>query len=75
MPNHRLLVLAVSVFALTACNPFRHDSAVEVTANCGADEGVFGAADSYQIAKLGSDGHATSSADVAIITGQPVATS
>lgn len=32
MSNHRLLMLAVSAFALTACNPFRHAPAVEVSA-------------------------------------------
>jgi hypothetical protein len=31
MSNHRLLMLAVSAFALTACNPFRHEPAVEVS--------------------------------------------
>jgi hypothetical protein len=32
MPSYRLLLLAVSAFALTSCNPFRHDPAVEVSA-------------------------------------------
>ncbi len=32
MHSHRLLMLAVSAFALTSCNPFRHDPAVEVSA-------------------------------------------
>jgi hypothetical protein len=31
MYNHRLLLLAVSAFALTSCNPFRHEQAVEVS--------------------------------------------
>lgn len=31
MSTQRLLMLAVSAFALTACNPFRHDPAVEVS--------------------------------------------
>lgn len=31
MHNHRLLLLAVSAFALTSCNPFRSQSAVEVS--------------------------------------------
>ena len=31
MHRHRLLLLAVSAFALTACNPFRHESAVQVS--------------------------------------------
>ena len=31
MSNHRLLMLAVSAFALTSCNPFRHESAVQVS--------------------------------------------
>jgi hypothetical protein len=32
MYNRRLLLLAVSAFALTSCNPFHHESAVEVSA-------------------------------------------
>ena len=130
MRNHRLLLLAVSAYALASCNPFRHDSAVQVTTKdenlnsrwhatlatpaelagavqmngsasmapatksgnttvvldlanatpgglhpwqlhrgqCGADEGVFGAADLYHAAKVGSNGHATSSANVPITT-------
>jgi len=130
MSNHRLLLLAVSAFALTSCNPFRHDPAVEVSAKdenlnsrwhanlatpaelagavqingsasmapgtksgnttvvldlanatpgglhpwqlhrgqCGSDDGVFGAADLYHAAKVGRDGHATSSANVPILT-------
>ena len=35
---------------------------------CGADQGVFGNADSYQAAKVGNDGEATSSATVPITT-------
>jgi hypothetical protein len=128
--NHRLLMLAVSAFALTSCNPFRHEPAVEVSTKdenlnsrwhanlatpaelagavqingsasmapstksgnttvildlanatpgglhpwqlhrgqCGSDEGVFGAADLYHAAKVGSNGHATSSAIVPITT-------
>jgi hypothetical protein len=31
MYNHRLLLLAVSAFALSSCNPFRHDQAVQVS--------------------------------------------
>lgn len=31
MHNHRLLMLAISAFALTSCNPFRHESAVVVS--------------------------------------------
>jgi hypothetical protein len=31
MSNQRLLLLAVSAFALTACSPFRHEPAVEVS--------------------------------------------
>jgi hypothetical protein len=31
MYNRRLLLLAVSAFALTSCNPFHHESAVEVS--------------------------------------------
>jgi hypothetical protein len=31
MYNRRLLLLAVSAFALTFCNPFHHESAVEVS--------------------------------------------
>jgi hypothetical protein len=31
MRSHRLLLLAVSAFTLTSCNPFRHSQAVEVT--------------------------------------------
>jgi hypothetical protein len=130
MYNHRLLMLAVSAFALISCNPFRRDSAVQVTTKdenlnsrwhanlatpaelagaiqmngsasmapstksgnttvvldlanatpgglhpwqlhrgqCGSDDGVFGAVDNYQAAKVGGDGRATSSANVPIIT-------
>jgi hypothetical protein len=130
MHNHRLLMLAVSAFALTACNPFRHESAVQVSTKdenlnsrwhanlatpaelagavqmngsasmapatksgnttvvldianatpgglhpwqlhrgqCGSDEGVFGAADLYRAAKVGGNGHATSSANIPIMT-------
>jgi hypothetical protein len=32
MYSRRLLLLAVSAFALTSCNPFHHESAVEVSA-------------------------------------------
>ena len=35
---------------------------------CGADEGVFGKADAYRVAKVGKDGRATSSANVPIET-------
>jgi hypothetical protein len=35
---------------------------------CGYDEGVFGAADLYHAAKVGSNGHATSTANVPITT-------
>jgi hypothetical protein len=31
MYNHRLLMLAVSALALTSCNPFRNESAVEMS--------------------------------------------
>jgi hypothetical protein len=31
MYNHRLLLLAVSALALSSCNPFRHEQAVEVS--------------------------------------------
>jgi hypothetical protein len=31
MSNHRLLLLAVSAFAIGSCNPFRHEQAVEVS--------------------------------------------
>ena len=130
MSNHPLLMLAVSAFALTSCNPFRHEQAVQVSTKdenlnsrwhanlaspaelagavqingsasmapatkagnttvvldignatpgglhpwqlhrgqCGADEGVFGAADLYHAAKVGRDGRATSSATVPIET-------
>jgi hypothetical protein len=130
MHNHRLLMLAVSAFTLTSCNPFRHESAVQVSTKdenlnsrwhanlatpaelagavqmngsasmapatkrgnttvslalanatpgglhpwqlhlgqCGADEGVFGNADVYHVAKVGGDGRATSSANVPIET-------
>jgi hypothetical protein len=128
--HNRLLILAVSAFALASCNPFHHESAVQVTTKdenlnsrwhanlaspaelagavqmngsasmapgtksgnttvvldlanatpgglhpwqlhrgqCGADEGVFGAADAYHAAKVGSDGHAQSMANVPITT-------
>ena len=130
MYNHRLILFAVSAFALTACNPFRHESAVEVSTKdenlnsrwhanlaspaelagavqmsgsasmapatrsgnttvmlalanatpgglhpwqlhlgqCGSDRGVFGNADAYRAAKVGSNGRATSSANVPIET-------
>jgi hypothetical protein len=32
MYNHRLLLLAVSALALSSCNPFRHEQAVQVSA-------------------------------------------
>jgi hypothetical protein len=32
MSTPRLVILAVAAFALTSCNPFRHDSAVQVSA-------------------------------------------
>ena len=31
MYNYQLLLLAVSAFTLASCNPFRHESAVEVS--------------------------------------------
>ena len=31
MHNHRVLMLAVSAFALASCNPFRHEAAVQVS--------------------------------------------
>jgi hypothetical protein len=130
MRNHRLVMLAVSAFVLTSCNPFRHDSAVQVSTKdenlnsrwhanlatpaelagavqmngsatmapgtksgnttvvldlanatpgglhpwqlhrgqCGSDQGVFGAADLYHAAKVGNNGHATSSASVPLTT-------
>jgi hypothetical protein len=130
MYNPRFLVLALSTFALMSCNPFHHNSAVEVSAKdenlnsrwhatlatpaelagavqmngsasmapagksggttvvldlanatpgglhpwqlhrgqCGADQGVFGDADLYHAAKVGSDGHASSSANVPLTT-------
>jgi hypothetical protein len=130
MYGHRLLMLAVSAFTLTSCNPFHHESAVQVSTKdenlntrwhanlatpadlagavqmngsasmapgtksgtttvvlnlanatpgglhpwqlhrgqCGSDEGVFGAADAYPVAKVGRDGRATSSATVPIET-------
>lgn len=130
MYNHRLLMLLVSALALTSCNPFRHEPAVQVSTKdenlnsrwhanlatpadlagavqingsasmapstksgnttvvldlanatpgglhpwqlhrgqCGSDQGVFGAADSYHAAKVGRDGRATSSANVPILT-------
>jgi hypothetical protein len=130
MSNHRLLMLAISAVALTACNPFRHEQAVQVSAKdenlnsrwhanlatpaelagavqmngsasmapgtktgnttvsldlanatpgglhpwqlhvgqCGSDQGVFGSADAYQVAKVGRDGKATSTASVPIET-------
>jgi hypothetical protein len=130
MTTHRFLLLAASALALASCNPFRHDTAVQVTTKdenlnsrwhanlatpaelagavqmngsasmapatksgnttvvldlanatpgglhpwqlhrgqCGADEGVFGAADLYHAAKVGGNGHATSSANVPITT-------
>jgi hypothetical protein len=130
MPNHRLVMLAVSALVLTSCNPFRHDSPVQVSTKdenlnsrwhanlatpaelagavqmngsatmapgtksgnttvvldlanatpgglhpwqlhrgqCGSDQGVFGAADLYHAAKVGNNGHATSSASVPLTT-------
>jgi hypothetical protein len=130
MYTHRLLMLAVSAFALTSCNPFHHAPSVEVTTKdenlntrwhaslespaalagavqingtasmapgtktgnttvllvlanatpgglhpwqlhlgqCGADQGVFGNAAAYPVAKVGNDGRATSSATVPIET-------
>jgi hypothetical protein len=130
MSTHRFLFLAASALALASCNPFRHDTAVQVTTKdenlnsrwhanlatpaelagavqmngsasmapasksgnttvvlnlanatpgglhpwqlhrgqCGADQGVFGAADLYHAAKVGGNGQATSSANVPITT-------
>ncbi len=130
MHTQRLLLLAVSAVAVMSCNPFRNNSAVQVTTKdenlnsrwhanlatpadlagavqmngsatmapgtktgntsvvlnlanatpgglhpwqlhrgqCGSDQGVFGDAESYQVAKVGKDGHATSSASVPIDT-------
>jgi hypothetical protein len=130
MHKHRLTMLAVGTFALVSCNPFRNESAVQVSAKdenlnsrwhanlatpaelagavqmngsasmspgtktgnttvslalanatpgglhpwqlhlgqCGTDEGVFGNADAYHVAKVGKDGRATSSASVPIET-------
>jgi hypothetical protein len=130
MHNHRVLMLAVSAFALASCNPFRHEAAVQVSTKdenlssrwhanlvtpaelagavqmkgsasmapgtktgnttvsldlanatpgglhpwqlhlgqCGEDEGVFGNADVYHVAKVGRDGRAKSSANVPIVT-------
>jgi hypothetical protein len=130
MYSHRLLLLAVSAFALASCNPFRHEPAVEVSTKdvnlnsrwhanlatpadlagavqmngsasmapgtrsgnttvslnlanatpgglhpwqlhlgqCGSDEGVFGSAEAYPVAKVGHDGRARSSASVPIET-------
>jgi hypothetical protein len=123
-------MLAIAAFALTSCNPFRQEPAVQVTTEdqnlnsrwhanlatpaelagavqmngsasmapgtksgnttvvldlanatpgglhpwqmhrgqCGADEGVFGAADAYQAAKVGRDGRATASANLPLDT-------
>ena len=130
MYSHSLLIFAVSAFALASCNPFRSQSAVQVSTKdenlnsrwhanlatpaelagavqmkgsasmapgtktgnttislalanatpggvhpwqlhfgqCGSDQGVFGNADAYHAAKVGSDGRATSSASVPIET-------
>jgi hypothetical protein len=130
MHTQRVFLLAAAAFALTSCNPFRHETAVEVSTKdenlnsrwhanlatpaelagavqmngsasmapatrtgnttvvldianatpgglhpwqlhrgqCGADEGVFGNADLYQAAKVGSDGHAKSLANVPLST-------
>lgn len=130
MYSRSLLMLAVSAFALASCNPFRSQSAVQVSTKdenlnsrwhanlatpaelagavqmkgsasmapgtktgnttislalanatpggvhpwqlhlgqCGSDQGVFGNADAYHAAKVGSDGRATSSASVPIET-------
>ena len=130
MHQLQLLMLAVATVAVVSCNPFRRDSAVQVSAKdenlnsrwhanlatpaelagavqmngsasmapgtktgntiilldlanatpgglhpwqlhrgqCGYDEGVFGNADAYQVAKVGKDGRATSSASVPIPT-------
>jgi hypothetical protein len=130
MYSPRLLLLAVVAVSLTSCNPFRHDTAVEVSTKdenlnsrwhanlatpaelagavqmngsasmapatktgnttvvldlanatpgglhpwqlhrgqCGADEGVFGAADLYHAAKVDGDGHAKSLANVPLST-------
>jgi hypothetical protein len=129
MYTRRVLLLAAA-FGLTSCNPFRHETAVEVSTKdenlnsrwhanlatpaelagavqmngsasmapatktgnttvvldlanatpgglhpwqlhrgqCGADEGVFGAADLYHAAKVDGDGHAKSSANVPLST-------
>jgi hypothetical protein len=130
MYNYRLLGLAVFAFALVSCNPFRSESAVQVSTKdenlnsrwhanlatpanlagavqmngsasmapatksghttvsldlanatpgglhpwqlhlgqCGSDEGVFGSADAYRVAKVGRDGRATSTATVPVET-------
>lgn len=130
MHKHQLLMLAVGSLALVSCNPFRRDTAVQVSAKdenlnsrwhanlatpaelagavqmngsasmapgtktgnttvsldlanatpgglhpwqlhrgqCGADQGVFGNADAYHVAKVGKDGRAKSSANVPIET-------
>jgi hypothetical protein len=130
MYSPRFLLLAVVAIALTSCNPFRHDTAVEVSSKdenlnsrwhanlatpaelagavqmngsasmapatkagnttvvldlanatpgglhpwqlhrgqCGADEGVFGAADLYHAAKVDGNGHAKSLANVPLST-------
>ena len=130
MPKHPLLMLAVSALALTACNPFHRESAVEVSAKdvnlntrwhatlaspadlagavqmngtatmapgakgdntevvlvlanatpggvhpwqlhlgqCGADEGIFGAADEYQPVTVDRSGRALATATVPLQT-------
>ena len=123
-------ILAIAAFALISCNPFRNDTAVQVSTKdenlnarwhanlatpaelagavqmngsasmapgtktgnttvmlnlanatpggrhpwqlhrgqCGADQGVFGAADLYRAAEVDGDGHAKSSANVPLST-------
>ena len=130
MYTHRMLLLAVSAFALTSCNPFRRDAAVQMNTKdenrnsrwhailatpvdlagalqmngaasmapatksgnttvildlsnatpgglhpwqlhrgqCGSDEGVFGGADAYRVAKVGRDGRAKSTANLQLTT-------
>ena len=65
MYTHRMLLLAVSAFALTSCNPFRRDAAVQMNTK---DEGVFGGADAYRVAKVGRDGGAKSTANLQLTT-------
>jgi hypothetical protein len=130
MRSHRLFLLAVSALALTSCNPFRQEPAVEVSTKdehlntrwhanlaspadlagavqmsgsasmtpgsrsgntlvsldlanatpgglhpwqlhrgqCGADNGMVGAAGAYPVAQVGRDGQATASATLPFVT-------